>query len=38
VKLPNMAGRQVTADEVYYTAEKNGTTYEDVLRKIGAIK
>lgn len=38
VKLPNMGGRQVTADEVYFTAEKNGTTYEDVLRKIGAIK
>jgi len=38
IKLPVMGGRQVTANEVYYTAQKNGTTYEEVLRKIGAIK
>ena len=37
-KLPTIKGKQVTAAEVYYTAEQNGITYDDVLRKIGAIK
>ena len=37
-KLPVMDGKQATSAEVWYTAEKNGMTYDDVLRKIGAIK
>jgi hypothetical protein len=38
IKLPSIKGKQVTAAEVYYTAEQNGITYDEVLRKIGAIK
>ena len=38
VKLPVMDGKQATSNEVWFTAEKNGVTYEDVLRKIKALK
>ena len=38
LKLPVLKGKQVTSDEVYFTAEKNGMTYDDVLKQIGAIK
>jgi 2-iminoacetate synthase ThiH len=33
-----MGGKQATSAEVWYTAEKNGMTYEDVLRKLKVIK
>ncbi len=38
IPLPTIKGKQVTAAEVYFTAEQNGITYDEVLRRIGAIK
>ncbi len=38
ISLPKIKGKQVTAKDVYDTAEQRGMTYEDVLRAIGALK
>lgn len=34
VMLPKIKGKQVTAQEVYFTAEKNGVPFEEVLEQI----
>ena len=38
IKLPKVKGKQVYAKDVWDTAQKHGITYEEVLKRIKAIK
>ena len=38
IDLPIVNGKQVTAKEVWFTAQENGITMEEVLKLIGAIE
>lgn len=38
IKLPPIKGKQVYAKDVWDTAQQHGITYEEVLKRIGAIK
>jgi len=38
IKLPKIKGKQVYAKDVWDTAQQHGITYEEVLKRIGAIK
>lgn len=38
IDLPKKDGKQITAAEVYFTAQKHGISYEEVLRRLKVIK